>query len=118
MDFAVEMSTTRGRQTRRRRIVDELLGEHPPLLEISIPEIQDDALTSWVRGGDALNRNVEAVLPMLSKSAYASRAAYGYCRCRETLEYVRQVTDHYAAYTRVAHRAAPESWTARPATTP
>ena len=35
-------------------ITTELLGEHPPLLEISIPEIQDDALTSWVRGGDGL----------------------------------------------------------------
>jgi menaquinone-specific isochorismate synthase len=35
-------------------ITTELLGEHPLLLEISIPEIQDDALTSWVRGGDGL----------------------------------------------------------------
>ncbi|MEY3715570.1 MAG: hypothetical protein RL155_445 [Actinomycetota bacterium] len=35
-------------------ITTELLGEHPALLDISIPEIQDDALTSWVRGGDGL----------------------------------------------------------------
>ena len=35
-------------------ITTELLGEHPPLLDIEIPEIQDDALTSWVRGGDGL----------------------------------------------------------------
>ena len=35
-------------------ITTELLGEHPPLLDIEIPEIGDDALTSWVRGGDGL----------------------------------------------------------------
>ena len=35
-------------------ITTELLGEHPPLLDIEIPEIHDDALTSWVRGGDGL----------------------------------------------------------------
>ena len=35
-------------------ITTELLGEHPPLLDIEIPEIQDDALTSLVRGGDGL----------------------------------------------------------------
>lgn len=35
-------------------ITTELLGEHPPLLDIAIPEIADDALTSWVRGGDGL----------------------------------------------------------------
>ncbi|NDE71934.1 MAG: isochorismate synthase, partial [Actinobacteria bacterium] len=32
----------------------ELLGEHPPLLNIAIPELGDDSLTSWVRGGDGL----------------------------------------------------------------
>ena len=35
-------------------ITTELLGEHPPLLEISIPDIGDDSITSWVRGGDGL----------------------------------------------------------------
>ncbi len=35
-------------------VTTELLGEHPPLLDISIPEIGDEALTSWVRGGDGL----------------------------------------------------------------
>lgn len=35
-------------------ITTELLGEHPPLLDIAIPEIQDGAITSWVRGGDGL----------------------------------------------------------------
>ena len=35
-------------------ITTELLGEHPALLDISIPEIADDAITSWVRGGDGL----------------------------------------------------------------
>jgi len=35
-------------------ITTELLGEHPPLLEIAIPEIKDAAITSWVRGGDGL----------------------------------------------------------------
>jgi len=32
----------------------ELLGEHPPLLNIAIPELGDESLTSWVRGGDGL----------------------------------------------------------------
>jgi menaquinone-specific isochorismate synthase len=36
-------------------ITTELLGEHPPLLDISIPELgQDQEITSWVRGGDGL----------------------------------------------------------------
>ena len=35
-------------------ITTELLGEHPALLDIAIPEIQDEALTTWVRGGDGL----------------------------------------------------------------
>jgi len=35
-------------------ITTELLGEHPPLLEIAIPELEDQTLTSWVRGGDGL----------------------------------------------------------------
>ena len=36
-------------------ITTELLGEHPPLLDIAIPELGDDQeLTSWVRGGDGL----------------------------------------------------------------
>ena len=35
-------------------ITTELLGEHPALLDIAIPEIGDDEMTSWVRGGDGL----------------------------------------------------------------
>lgn len=36
-------------------ITTELLGEHPPLLDIRIPELgQDQEITSWVRGGDGL----------------------------------------------------------------
>ncbi|MBM3722605.1 MAG: isochorismate synthase [Actinobacteria bacterium] len=36
-------------------ITTELLGEHPPLLDIRIPELgQDEEITSWVRGGDGL----------------------------------------------------------------
>jgi len=36
-------------------ITTGLLGEHPPLLDISIPELgQDQEITSWVRGGDGL----------------------------------------------------------------
>lgn len=32
----------------------ELLGEHPELLDIAIADINDDQITSWVRGGDGL----------------------------------------------------------------
>ena len=36
-------------------ITTELLGEHPPLLDIAIPEFSENQdLTSWVRGGDGL----------------------------------------------------------------
>jgi menaquinone-specific isochorismate synthase len=36
-------------------ITTELLGEHPALLDISIPELSDNQeMTSWVRGGDGL----------------------------------------------------------------
>ena len=36
-------------------ITTELLGEHPELLDIAIPELADDQdLTSWIRGGDGL----------------------------------------------------------------
>jgi menaquinone-specific isochorismate synthase len=36
-------------------ITTELLGEHPALLDIAIPELSGDKeLTSWVRGGDGL----------------------------------------------------------------
>lgn len=42
--------------------------------------------------------HVETVLPLLSRGAYASRAAYGYCRCRETVEYVRRIEERYRRY--------------------
>ena len=36
-------------------ITTELLGEHPPLLDITIPELgEDQEITSWVRGGDGI----------------------------------------------------------------
>ncbi len=35
-------------------ITTELLGEHPALLDIAIPELADQSITSWVRGGDGL----------------------------------------------------------------
>ena len=35
-------------------ITTEVLGEHPALLDIAIPEIDDPTFTSWVRGGDGL----------------------------------------------------------------
>jgi menaquinone-specific isochorismate synthase len=35
-------------------ITTELLGEHPPLLDIAVPGIDDEEITSWVRGGDGL----------------------------------------------------------------
>jgi menaquinone-specific isochorismate synthase len=35
-------------------VTTELLGEHPALLDIAIPELGDDAMTSWVRGGDGM----------------------------------------------------------------
>jgi menaquinone-specific isochorismate synthase len=36
-------------------ITTELLGEHPALLDIAVPELSgDQELTSWVRGGDGL----------------------------------------------------------------
>ena len=35
-------------------ITTELLGEHPALLDIAIPELADSTITSWVRGGDGL----------------------------------------------------------------
>ena len=36
-------------------ITTELLGEHPPLLDITIPELDEDQeITSWVRGGDGI----------------------------------------------------------------
>ena len=35
-------------------ITTELLGEHPSLLDIAIPELDDQEITSWVRGGDGL----------------------------------------------------------------
>ena len=35
-------------------VTTELLGEHPALLDIAIPELGDDAMTSWVRSGDGM----------------------------------------------------------------
>lgn len=46
--------------------------------------------------------NVEQALPLLGRSNYAAQARYGYCRCLQPLEYVRQINDRYAAYTLVA----------------
>jgi len=45
--------------------------------------------------------HVEQVLPLLSREAFYSRSRYGYCRCRQTVAYVRRIQDQYAAYSRV-----------------
>lgn len=45
--------------------------------------------------------HVERVLPLLSKEPFYSRSRYGYCRCRQTVAYVRRIQDQYAAYARV-----------------
>ena len=50
--------------------------------------------------------NVDRVLPLLSRQDYANQSRYGYCRCRETLAYVRQIDDAYAAYIRETDIAA------------
>ncbi len=45
--------------------------------------------------------NVDRVLPLLSKKSYYSRSRYGYCRCGQTVAYVRRIQDQYAAYARI-----------------
>jgi membrane-bound lytic murein transglycosylase F len=42
--------------------------------------------------------HVERALPLLSEPEYARQARFGYCRCREPVEYVRGVTARYQAY--------------------
>ncbi len=45
--------------------------------------------------------NVERAIPLLARESYASKARFGYCRCSETRDYVRQVNQRYLAYSRV-----------------
>ncbi|MDY7091817.1 MAG: transporter substrate-binding domain-containing protein [Acidobacteriota bacterium] len=45
--------------------------------------------------------NVEKVIVLLSQREYARRARYGYCRCQETVDYVRHISDRYSAYVQV-----------------
>ena len=61
-------------------ITTELLGEHPPLLDIEIPEIGDDALTSWVRGGDGL----------IGFGIYASKIVKGANRFEQARQWWRE----------------------------
>jgi membrane-bound lytic murein transglycosylase F len=42
--------------------------------------------------------SVDGVLPDLSLRAVASKARYGYCRCRETVEYVGGIEERYKRY--------------------
>ena len=42
--------------------------------------------------------NVEQALPLLSREQYASRARFGYCRCRQPVAYVRRINSRYDAY--------------------
>ena len=42
--------------------------------------------------------NVEQALPLLSRELYASRARFGYCRCRQPVAYVRRINRRYDAY--------------------
>jgi membrane-bound lytic murein transglycosylase F len=42
--------------------------------------------------------NVEQALPLLSREQYASRARFGYCRCRQPVAYVRRINQRYNAY--------------------
>jgi membrane-bound lytic murein transglycosylase F len=44
--------------------------------------------------------NVEKALPLLSRQEYASRARFGYCRCRQPVAYVRRIHHRYNAYIR------------------
>ncbi len=45
--------------------------------------------------------NVERAIPLLSHPSYADQSRFGYCRCAQTVEYVRQINERYRAYTRV-----------------
>jgi membrane-bound lytic murein transglycosylase F len=42
--------------------------------------------------------NVERAMLLLSRPQYASRSRFGYCRCTEPVNYVRDVLDRYNAY--------------------
>lgn len=50
---------------------------------------------------DAWFGNVEKVLPLLERQAYASRARSGYCRCWQAVRYVRDVQARYRRYAKV-----------------
>jgi len=43
-------------------------------------------------------RNVEQAMLLLARPQYASKARHGYCRCREPVQYVREVRRRYNAY--------------------
>jgi membrane-bound lytic murein transglycosylase F len=42
--------------------------------------------------------NVERAILLLSRPQYAQTAQHGYCRCGETVRYVRDVRSRYNAY--------------------
>lgn len=42
--------------------------------------------------------NVERAMLLLSRPQYASKARYGYCRCREPVKYVREIRARFNAY--------------------
>jgi membrane-bound lytic murein transglycosylase F len=56
------------------------------------------------RAPDIWFGEVEAVMPLLARSEYYSRARYGYCRCGEPVRYVRSIRQLYRAYTAALDR--------------
>jgi membrane-bound lytic murein transglycosylase F len=47
---------------------------------------------------------VETAMLLKRKPEYARRSRFGYCRCGEPVQYVREIRQRYQAYTRVAAR--------------
>ena len=53
------------------------------------------------RDPDVWFDHVESVMPLLSRRSVAERMRFGYCRCSETVAYVRRILDRYEAYVRL-----------------
>lgn len=69
--------------------------------------VQDGRRLARQRGRDpdVWFGEVEEVLPLLAHSEVARHARYGYCRCSETVRYVREIQDRYEAYLQVLELA-------------
>jgi len=48
---------------------------------------------------------VEQVMPLLSRAEYHNKTRYGYCRCREPVNYVRRIRQKYRAYVEATETA-------------